>query len=130
MTDPIADMLTRIRNGLQARHQKVNIPASKLKVAIARILKEEGYIGNYKRSDGDDKPVLTLFLKYGPAGEKVLTSLKRVSRPGCRVYVGKQEVPKVLGGLGINVLSTSSGIMTGQEARKRGFGGEILCDVY
>ncbi len=130
MTDPIADMLTRIRNGLQARHQKVNIPASKLKVAIARILKEEGYIGNYKRSDGDGKPVLTLFLKYGPAGEKVLTSLKRVSRPGCRVYVGKQEVPKVLGGLGINVLSTSSGIMTGQEARKRGFGGEILCDVY
>ncbi len=130
MTDPIADMLTRIRNGLQARHQKVYVPSSKLKVSIARILKEEGYIGNYKRSDGDGKPVLTLFLKYGPAGEKVLTSLKRVSRPGCRVYVGKQEIPRVLGGLGINVLSTSSGIMTGKEARKRGFGGEILCDVY
>jgi small subunit ribosomal protein S8 len=130
MTDPIADMLTRIRNGLQARHQKVHVPSSKLKVSIARILKEEGYIGNYKRSDGAGKPVLTLFLKYGPAGEKVLTSLKRVSRPGCRIYVGKQEIPRVLGGLGINVLSTSSGIMTGKEARKRGFGGEILCDVY
>ena len=130
MTDPIADMLTRIRNGLRARHQKVDIPASKLKVELARILKEEGYINNYKRSENDGKAVLKVFLKYGPAGEQVITSVQRVSRPGCRVFVGKKDIPRVLGGLGINILSTSSGVMTGREARKNGHGGEILCDVY
>jgi len=130
MTDPIADMLTRIRNGLQARHEKVDIPASDLKVEVARILKEEGYITNYKRSENGDKPVLTVLLKYGPAGEEVVTSIQRVSRPGCRVYVESKKVPKVLNGLGINVLSTSGGVMTGQDARKKGFGGEVLCDVY
>lgn len=130
MTDPIADMLTRIRNGLQARHQKVAIPASKLKVELARILKEEGYISNYKREKGDDTDVLTVSLKYGAAGEKVITSLQRVSRPGYRVYVGKDDIPRVLGGLGINILSTSSGVMTGRDARKDGHGGEILCDIY
>ncbi len=130
MTDPIADMLTRIRNSLQARHQKVDIPSSKLKVELARILKEEGYIGNYKRTENDGKPVLTVFLKYGPAGEQVITSVQRVSRPGYRVFVGKNDIPRVLGGLGINILSTSSGVMTGSEARKNGHGGEILCDVY
>ena len=130
MTDPIADMLTRIRNGLKARHEKVDMPASKLKEEVARILKEEGYITSYKRSENDGKPVLTVTLKYGPAGEQVVTSIQRVSRPGCRVYVGSKEVPKVLSGLGINVLSTSGGVMTGRNARKKGFGGEILCDVY
>ena len=130
MTDPIADMLTRIRNGLQARHQKVAIPASKLKVELARILKEEGYINNYKRGKDDDGDVLTVSLKYGSAGEQVITSLQRVSRPGYRVYVGKDDIPRVLGGLGINILSTSSGVMTGRDARKDGHGGEILCDIY
>ena len=130
MTDPIADMLTRIRNGLRARHQKVDIPASKLKAELARILKEEGYISNYKRTENDGKPLLTVSLKYGPAGELVITSVQRVSRPGCRVFVGKKDIPRVLSGLGINILSTSSGVMTGREARKHGHGGEILCNVY
>ncbi len=130
MTDPIADMLTRIRNGLQARHKTVDIPASKLKIEVARILKEEGYITNYMQSDNDGKPTLTVILKYGPDGEQVVTSIQRVSRPGYRVYVGSREVPKVLGGLGVNILSTSAGVMSGQNARKQGFGGEIICDVY
>ena len=130
MTDPIADMLTRVRNGLQARHKKVDIPASKLKIEVARILKEEGYITNYMQSDNDGKPTLTVILKYGPDGEQVVTSIQRVSRPGYRVYVGSREVPKVLGGLGVNILSTSAGVMSGQNARKKGFGGEIICDVY
>ncbi len=130
MTDPIADMLTRIRNGLQARHKTVDIPASKLKIEVARILKEEGYITNYMQSDNDGKPTLTVILKYGPDGEQVVTSIQRVSRPGYRVYVGSREVPKVLGGLGVNILSTSAGVMSGQNARKKGFGGEIICDVY
>ena len=130
MTDPIADMLTRIRNALQARHQKVDMPASKLKVELARILKEEGYIGNYKRNENGGKPMLTVFLKYGPAGELVITSVQRVSRPGYRVFVGKNNIPRVLGGLGINIWRTSSGVMTGSDARKNGHGGESLCDVY
>ncbi len=130
MTDPIANMLTRIRNGLQARHDRVQIPASNLKVEIARILKEEGYVTSYKTVDADGKSALTVTLKYGPRGEDVITSLTRVSRPGYRVYVGNEDIPRVLGGLGINILSTSSGIMTGQNARKKGFGGEVLCDVY
>lgn len=130
MTDPIADMLTRIRNGLHARHETVDMPASKLKVEVARILKEEGYVTNYMHSDNDGKPVLTVVLKYGPSGEQVVTSIQRVSRPGYRVYVESREVPKVLGGLGVNILSTSGGVMSGQDARKKGFGGEILCDVY
>ena len=130
MTDPIADMLTRIRNGLQARHKKVDIPASKLKIEVARILKDEGYIANYTQSDNDGKPTLTVILKYGPDGEQVVTSIQRVSRPGYRVYVGSREVPRVLGGLGVNILSTSGGVMSGQDARKKGFGGEIICDVY
>ena len=130
MTDPIADMLTRIRNGLQARHDSVSIPASKLKVEVARILTEEGYVSGYKHDDNGGKPVLTVTLKYGPGGEQVISSVKRVSRPGCRVFVGSRDIPKVLGGLGVNILSTSSGVMTGREARKSGNGGEILCEVY
>ena len=130
MTDPIADMLTRIRNGLQARHDRVRMPISNLKVEVARILKEEGYVRNYERSEVDGKPSLMVMLKYGPKGEQVITSLTRVSRPGCRVYVGSKDIPKVLGGLGISILSTSSGVMTGRDARKKRFGGEILCEVY
>lgn len=130
MTDPIADMLTRIRNGLQARHDTVAIPSSRLKVELARILKEEGYINDYSVDDDKVKPSLIVTLKYAANGERVISSLQRVSRPGYRVFVGSKEVPKVLGGLGINVLSTSGGVMTGHDARQKGFGGEILCEVY
>jgi small subunit ribosomal protein S8 len=130
MTDPIADMLTRVRNAVQAKHQKVDMPASRLKVEIARILKEEGFIAHFKTSEEEGKNFLTLFLKYGPKGEKVISNIERISRPGCRVYVSKTEIPKVLGGLGINILTTSHGVMTGKQARKQGFGGELLCSVY
>ena len=130
MTDPIADMLTRVRNSVQAKHQKVDMPASRLKVEIARILKEEGFIAHFKTSEEEGKNFLTLFLKYGPKGEKVISNIARISRPGCRVYVSKSEIPRVLGGLGINILTTSHGVMTGKQARKQGFGGELLCNVY
>ena len=130
MTDPIADMLTRVRNATQAKHQKVDMPSSKLKIEIARILKEEGYIAHYKTADESGKNFLTVFLKYGPKGEKVISNIERISRPGCRVYVSKSEIPKVLGGLGINILTTSHGVMTGKQARKEGFGGELLCNIY
>jgi small subunit ribosomal protein S8 len=130
MTDPIADLLTRVRNAVQAKHQKVDMPASRLKVEIARILKEEGFIAHYKTSEEEGKNFLTLFLKYGPKGEKVISTIERISRPGCRVYVSKAEIPKVLGGLGINILTTSHGVMTGKQARRQGFGGELLCNIY
>jgi small subunit ribosomal protein S8 len=130
MTDPIADMLTRIRNAAQGKHQKVEMPASRLKIEIAKILKEEGYISHYKTSDESAKSHLTLFLKFGPKGEKVISSIERVSRPGCRVYVSKNKISKVLGGLGISILTTSHGVMTGKQARKQGFGGELLCNIY
>ena len=130
MTDPIADMLTRIRNSVQARHAKVDMPASRLKADIARILKDEGYISHFKTSEEGGRSTLTVFLKYGPKGEQVISNIERVSRPGCRVYVSKVEIPRVLGGLGINILTTSHGIMTGKDARKQGFGGELLCNVY
>jgi small subunit ribosomal protein S8 len=130
MTDPIADMLTRIRNAVQARHAKVDVPNSRLKVEIARILKDEGYISHYKTGDEKGHSSLTVFLKYGPKGEQVITNIERVSRPGCRVYVSGAKIPRVLGGLGINILTTSHGLMTGRDARKQGFGGEILCNIY
>ncbi len=130
MTDPIADMLTRVRNAVQAKHQKVDMPASLLKIEIARILKEEGYIVHYKTSEEGAKNFLTVFLKYGPKGEKVISNIERISRPGCRVYVSKTEIPRVLGGLGISILTTSHGVMTGKQARMQGFGGELLCSVY
>ena len=130
MTDPIADMLTRVRNAVQAKHQKVDMPASRLKVEIARILKEEGFIAHYKTSEEEGRNFLTLFLKYGSKGEKVISNIERISRPGCRVYVSKTEIPKVLGGLGINILTTSHGVMTGKQARRQGFGGELLCSIY
>jgi small subunit ribosomal protein S8 len=130
MTDPIADMLTRIRNAAMAKHQKVDMPSSRLKVEIARILKEEGYIAHFKTSDENGRNFLTVFLKYGPKGEQVISNIERVSRPGCRVYVSKSAIPKVLGGLGINIVTTSHGVMTGKNARKQGFGGELLCNIY
>jgi small subunit ribosomal protein S8 len=115
---------------VQGKHAKVDMPSSRLKVEIARILKEEGYIAHFKTSEESGKSYLTLFLKYGPRGEKVISNIERISRPGCRVYVSKGDIPRVLGGLGINILTTSHGVMTGKEARKQGFGGELLCNIY
>jgi small subunit ribosomal protein S8 len=130
MTDPIADMITRIRNGVRARLPKIDVPASRLKSEIARILKDEGYIANFRHVDDGRQGTIRVFLKYGPGWERVITDLQRVSKPGCRIYCGKGEIPRVYGGLGINILSTSRGIMTGREAAKTGVGGEILCNVW
>ena len=129
-TDPIADMLTRIRNAVRARHPRVDLPASNLKVEIARILKEEGYVSTYKVVDENKRRVLRVFFRYTPDKRSVLTNLKRVSRPGCRRYVGKNEIKPVVGGIGVSILSTPRGIMTGQTARKEGIGGELLCEVW
>ena len=133
MTDPIADMLSRIRNATVARHGRVEMPSSRLKVEIARILENEGYIQGFKVLDpeGDRvQAVLRVFLKYGPRGERVITGLERVSRPGRRVYFGRNDVPDVLAGLGTSILTTSRGVMTGREAVKAGVGGEVLCNVW
>lgn len=130
LTDPVADLLTRIRNAVSARQQKLDVPASKLKMEIARILKEEGYISNFKATEESGRKVLRVYLKYGSNNDAAITNLARVSRPGCRVYVGHQEIPRVLGGLGINILTTPKGVMTGRQARKTGIGGEILCEVW
>ena len=130
ITDPIADMLTRIRNAVRARHPRVDLPASKLKVEIARILKEEGYLSTYKVVDENRKKVLRVFFRYTSDKRSVLTGLKRVSRPGCRRYVGKNEIRAVVGGMGVSILSTPRGIMTGHTARKEGVGGELLCEVW
>ena len=130
MTDPVADLLTRIRNGVRAKLGKVDVPRSKLKVEIARILKDEGYIANFKVNEDDKQNMLRVFLKYGPGMERVITDLQRVSRPGCRIYCGKDQIPRVYGGLGINILSTSRGLMTGKAAAREGVGGEILCNVW
>lgn len=130
MTDPIADMLTRIRNGVRAKLQKVDVPNSKLKVEIARILKDEGFISNFKSVEDDKQGMLRVYLKYGPGMERVITDVQRVSKPGCRIYCGKGEIPRVFGGLGINILSTSRGLMTGRSAAREGVGGEILCNVW
>jgi small subunit ribosomal protein S8 len=130
MTDPIADMLTRMRNALAARHQRVDVPASKMKAEIARVLKEEGYINNYKVVNEGGRRLLRIYLKYGPQGEDVIIRLERASTPGRRRYVGAKEIPKVLGGFGVTVLTTSQGIMSGREARQKNVGGEVLCSVY
>jgi len=137
MTDPIADMLTRIRNAVSSRHQRVDLPASKIKAEIARILQDEGYIAGYKlveekavRAGAAGRPLIRLFLKYGPGGERVITGIQRVSRPGRRVYAGRDEVPTVLGGLGVNILTTSRGVMTGRAAQQAGVGGEVICNVW
>ena len=130
LTDPVADFLTRIRNSIRARHQKLDIPASKLKAEIARILKDEGYIANYKATEENGQRILRVYLKYGPNNEAAIRDLQRVSRPGCRVYVGRDEIRRVQGGLGISIMTTPKGIMTGRQARREGVGGEILCEVW
>ena len=129
-SDPIADMLTRVRNALMARHPKVDVPASKLKTEIARILKEEGYIANYKVAEEGVKKVIKIYLKYAGDNSPVISGIERVSRPGCRNYAGKNEIPMVQGGLGISILTTARGVMTGRSARKESVGGEILCRVW
>jgi small subunit ribosomal protein S8 len=133
MTDPIADMLTRIRNAVTAKHTRVDIPGSRLKAEIARILQDEGYISGFKLLDDAERPLnktLRLFLKYGPHGEKLITGVQRISRPGRRVYFGRDDVPDVLGGLGTSILTTSRGVMTGRAAVKAGVGGEVLCNIW
>jgi small subunit ribosomal protein S8 len=130
-TDPIADLLTRIRNAARAKHPRVDLPSSKLKVELARILKEEGYLANFKVvEEQKTKKTLRLFLRYTPDRRSVITDLKRVSRPGSRRYVGKTGIRQVVGGMGISVVSTPKGLMTGQSARKAGIGGEIMCEVW
>ena len=129
VSDPIADMLTRIRNGIRARHSRVDMPSSKIKLGIAAILKEEGYIGSYKISEEDKKKVLRISLRYGGGGSSIITSLERVSRPGRRVYVRASDVPRIQGGMGISIMTTSQGLMTGKKARQAGLGGEVLCAV-
>ena len=133
MTDPIADMITRIRNAVTAKHTRVDMPASKLKAEIARILQDEGYIQGYKVLDpveGTPSRTIRVFLKYGPRGERLITGLERISRPGRRVYAGRNDVPQVLGGLGTSILTTSRGVMSGREAVKAGVGGEVLCNIW
>ncbi|HHZ17352.1 MAG TPA: 30S ribosomal protein S8 [Peptococcaceae bacterium] len=130
MTDPIADFLTRIRNANSVYHEKVEIPASNVKKTLADILKKEGLIKDFDYIEDGKQGVLRLYLKYGPNKEKVITGIRRISKPGLRVYVKKDQVPRVLGGLGIAVISTSQGIMTDKEARKRGLGGEVICYVW
>jgi small subunit ribosomal protein S8 len=135
MTDPIADMLTRIRNAVSAKHTRVDMPASRIKSDIAKILQDEGYIQGFKVIDDAAVPkaavkTLRVFLKYGPHGERLITGLERISRPGRRVYFGKQDVPEVLAGLGTSILTTSRGVMTGREAVKAGVGGEVLCNIW
>lgn len=130
MTDPIADMLTRIRNAIAAKHTRVDIPGSKLKMEVARILKEEGYVNNYTVKGEGPKYMIRVFLRYDAKGTSSITRLQRVSRPGRRVYVGSQEIQKVLGGYGVSIISTSRGLMTGKRARAERVGGEILAEVY
>ncbi len=130
MTDPIADMLTRIRNAIAANHSRVDIPGSKLKMELARILKEEGYINNYVTKGEGMKYMIRIFLRYDTKGTSSITHLSRVSRPGRRVYVGATEVPRVLGGYGVNIISTSQGLMSGKRARKENMGGEVLAEIY
>jgi small subunit ribosomal protein S8 len=130
MTDPIADMLTRIRNANIVYHDSVEIPGSKMKLAVAKILKEEGYVRDYTYFDDGKQGILRVYLKYGANKEKVITGIKRISKPGLRVYANKDEVPRVLSGLGIAILSTSKGIMTDRQAREEGIGGEVICYVW
>ena len=130
MTDPIADMLTRLRNANSVLHEKVEIPGSKIKKAIAAVLKEEGFIKDYTFTEDNKQGILTLKLKYGHAKEKVITGIKRISKPGLRQYSKCAELPRVLGGLGIAIISTSQGIMSDKQARKAGLGGEVIAYVW
>jgi small subunit ribosomal protein S8 len=129
VTDPVADLLTRLRNAIHARQEKVSVPHSKVKLEILRILKEEGYISNYAEEEIGKNRSIQVFLRYSSKFQPPVSKLERISRPGCRVYVGRDEIPEVLGGLGINIISTSRGIMTGRQARQLGVGGELLCVV-
>lgn len=130
MTDPIADMLTRIRNANMVRHEKLEVPASKIKHAVANLLKEEGFIRDVEYVEDNKQGILRIFLKYGADNERVINGLKRISKPGLRVYASKGEIPRVLGGLGIAVLSTSKGVMTDKQARQQQVGGEVLAYVW
>jgi small subunit ribosomal protein S8 len=130
MTDPIADMLTRIRNAIAANHPRVDIPGSKLKLEVARILKEEGYINNFVNKGEGVKYMIRIFLRYDAKGTSSITHLSRVSRPGRRVYVGATDIPRVLGGYGVNIVSTSRGLMSGKRARQENVGGEVLAQIY
>ncbi len=130
MTDPIADMLTRIRNANSINHSTVEIPGSKLKMELARIFKEEGFVRDVEFVNDGKQGTIRIMLKYGPQKDKVISGIKRISKPGLRVYAQKDQIPKVLGGLGIAVLSTSQGIMTDKQARQKGIGGEVICYVW
>jgi small subunit ribosomal protein S8 len=129
-SDPIADLLTRIRNASRAEHEKCDIPASKLKVRVTELLKDEGFIKNYRLIEDDKQGVLRVYLKYGTGNEKMISGLVRVSRPGRRVYVGKDKIPSILGGMGVAILSTSRGVMTDRESRRQQVGGEVLAYVW
>jgi len=130
LTDPIADMLTRIRNANQALLEKVDIPASRFKVEVAKILKAEGFIRAYKLIDDNKQGVLRVYLRFGPGNERVILGIRRVSRPGLRVYRKAAKIPRVMSGLGVAIVSTSQGVMTGKQARQRSLGGEVLCTVW
>src|SRR6058998_2711529 len=130
MSDPIADLLTRIRNARRAEHEKVDIPSSKLKVRLAEILKDEGFIKNYRLIEDKKQGMLRVYLKYGAGNERIISGLVRVSKPGRRVYVGKDRIPTILGGMGLAILSTSRGVMTDRESRKQQLGGEVLAYVW
>jgi len=129
MTDPIADLLTRIRNAIAAKHETVDIPSSKMKLELIRILKEEGYISNYTISSEENQGTIRVHLRYAQGRVPVISSLSRVSRPGCRVYANKSQIPTVQGGLGVCVISTSRGLVTGKQAQERGLGGEVVCTI-
>ncbi|MBN1827417.1 MAG: 30S ribosomal protein S8 [Candidatus Eisenbacteria bacterium] len=130
MSDPVADFLTRIRNANKAKHKRVDIPRSKLKLEIAKALLREKYIARYKMVEDDRHGMLRLYLRYTPTGDGIITDLKRVSRPGLRQYVGKDEIPRVFNGIGTAIISTSSGVLTSKEARRAGVGGEVLCYIW
>ncbi len=128
--DPITDLLNRLRNAMRSGHDRVDIPASRVKENLVKVLAEEGFIDSYRRVEEKPRPVLRVLLKYGPDGEPVVNGLERVSRPGRRVYAAAKDIPEVLGGLGVSILSTSRGILTGRQAREAKLGGEILCNVW
>ena len=130
MTDPIADMLTRIRNAAHAKHRRVDMPASKMKASIAKILQDEGYIQGIRMIEDDKQGVLRIFLRYDDARGSIIRGIERVSKPGRRVYVSRKSIPRVLGGYGVSIVSTSQGLMTGLVARQKGIGGEVVCQIW